>query len=396
MPRIFFINRFYWPDEPATAQLLTDLAESLAARGFDIHVVTSRPTTTPPCPDLETRNGVTIHRLASQRGPKAFAFLRFIAEATWFIFQTPEPGDVIVLLTDPPLLNIPASLVADARGLPTLHWVHDIYPEIALALTPHRWLALARPLRNLALRRSRAVVTLGTDMAAHLAAQHTPTALLHVSPNWCPDKLPAPTADDIAELRAEWGLADKLIVAYSGNLGRVHALDPVIDLAAQLRLDHHIAFLFIGHGAQKAALQSRMRALDLENVHFLPPQPRAALAATLAAADVHLVTLHDDCAAYVFPSKLYGIAAAARPMLFIGPPSSEVARLIQSAEMGAAIDAADIAILADTLRAWHQQPALRQQLAANASAFAQATPSLDHATSLWADLLNRNIRDDSR
>ncbi len=384
--RVYFINRFYWPDETATAQLLTDLAESLAARGFDVHIVTSR-SSDEKVPHLETRRGVTIHRVSRQGRPKALAFLRFAWRALWFLFHTPKSDDTVVLLTDPPLLNLPATLIAQVRGLRTLHWIQDIYPEIAVALTPHRWLGFARPLRNLALRQSPAIVTLGTAMAGYLQAQTISADRIHCSPNWCPARLPAPSPDEIEQLRSAWGLADKMIVAYSGNLGRVHALEPVIDLAAQLRLEHRIAFVFIGNGAQRHALQTRARQLDLENVFFFPPQPREALAATLAAADVHLITLHEDCADFVFPSKLYGIAQAGRPMLFVGAPASEVAQLIRAAEMGSAFGNDELAIMSDTLRTWLHDPALRASLAENAARFSQGSPSLENASALWASLL---------
>ncbi len=387
MPRVFFINRFYWPDEPATAQLLTDLAEALAARGHDIHIVTSGPAHV-AVPATETRNGVTIHRVSSQRGSKPFAFLSFALRALWFLFHVPKSGDTLVLLTDPPLLNIPVALISLVRGLRTLHWVQDIYPEIALALTDHRWLALTRPLRNAALRRAHAIVTLGSDMAAHLILQNIPPARVHVSPNWCPANLAPTSPEAIATLRAEWGLSEKMIVAYSGNLGRVHALAPVIDLAAQLQLEHDIAFVFIGHGAQKHALQTRARELALDNVHFLPPQPRTSLATSLAAADVHLVTLHEDCSACVFPSKLYGITAAARPVLFIGPARCEVAQLVSEHEMGAAHAPDEIAALADTLRAWRDQPTQRSTYALNAARFSETSPSLEASADLWARLLS--------
>ncbi len=37
--RLLFINQYYWPDHASTAQHLTDLAESLAARGYECHVL---------------------------------------------------------------------------------------------------------------------------------------------------------------------------------------------------------------------------------------------------------------------------------------------------------------------------------------------------------------------
>ena len=64
--RALFLNRFYWPDEPATAQLLTDLAEALAARQVTVVVITSHPDN-PAVPAEETRRGVHILRVRGSR-----------------------------------------------------------------------------------------------------------------------------------------------------------------------------------------------------------------------------------------------------------------------------------------------------------------------------------------
>ena len=67
-PRILFLNRSYWPDAEATGQLLTDLTEDLADR-FDVHVLAGQPNhiagSSGEFADVQTRNGVTIHRATS-------------------------------------------------------------------------------------------------------------------------------------------------------------------------------------------------------------------------------------------------------------------------------------------------------------------------------------------
>src|SRR5207237_1247771 len=150
-------------------------------------------------------------------------------------------------------------------------------------------------------------VTLGSDMAAVLADAGVAVKKISLAPNWAPAGLAPASANAAAALRDEWGLREKFVVAYSGNLGRVHDLDPVLDLADALRADARIAFVFVGSGAQRAALEAAATRRGLANVHFRPPQPRARLAESLAVGDVHLVTLRPDCARYVFPSKLYGV-----------------------------------------------------------------------------------------
>lgn len=387
MGRVIFLNRFYWPDEPATAQLLTDLAEALAARGREVAVVTSHPGLA-DLSEHEVRHGVQIHRVRSHRGAefaaprKALAFLTFHLRAARLLSRLAQPGDVVVPLTDPPLLTATITPVARRRRAVVLNWIQDIYPEVAVELTGHRWLRLLAPARNRAWRQSAACVTLGSDMAAAVAATGIAPTRIATIPNWAPAGVaPAPAAA-IAQLRAEWHLAGKFVVAYSGNLGRVHDLRPVLDLAFELRNHPDLCFLFIGGGPQRASLQAESHRRGLTNVLFRSPVPRHQLSASLGVGDVHLVTLRPGCERFVFPSKLYGIAAAARPVLFIGPRDAEIARLVRQHAFGLTFARTETSGLASAISRLATDTATLARMREAAARFA-AAHMLTHAVAAW-------------
>lgn len=390
MSRLVFVNRFYWPEEPATGQLLTDLAEELARRGCAVEVIASRAG---DLPATDAHRGVKIHRVGSPRpaGGGAFAkaasWLGFGLGALWRIWRVLRCGDTLVFLTDPPLLPIAGGPLARLRGARTTHWVQDIYPELPQRVNGMRGLGPIRVLRDREWRKARACVTLGTDMAKVIARAGVAPDRIAVQPNWAPLGLQPADSGAVAALRAEWGLADAFIVVYSGNMGRVHDLDPVLDVAAALRDTPGIAFLFIGGGAQHRQLEASARARGLGNVQFRPPQPRSRLAVSLSVADVHLITLRGGCEDLVFPSKLYGIAAVGRPQLYIGPADSEAARVITRAGMGAAFARADIAGIASTLRTWRQKPAAVANMRQAALDFHGGSPGLAAAANFWQSLV---------
>ncbi len=390
---MIFINRFYWPDEPATGQLLTDLAEALAREGHDVIVIASHNGQA-DLPRVGIHHGVTILRVSPSprrqigTAGKALAFARFSLGALWKLLFTLQRGDQVVVMTDPPLLGIGAWLVSRLCGARIFHWVQDIYPEIAMTLTGHRWLRMVRPLRNLAWRRSDGCVILGTDMAMILADAGVPAKKITLSPNWAPAGLGLPAPEAAHTLRREWRLEDKFVVAYSGNLGRVHDLDPVLNVAEKLRDANRIAFVFIGAGAQRAMLEARVAALGLANVHFYPAQPRRQLAETLALADIHLVTLLPGCERLVFPSKLYGVAAVSRPVIFIGPPGCELAGLLTRHDFGLAFTRDEIDAIGNTLRALSTDPSRVEQLAASAGVFGRAHLGPSRAAATWRRLLS--------
>jgi colanic acid biosynthesis glycosyl transferase WcaI len=386
---LIFLNRFYWPETPATAQLLTDLAEGLADAGLGVTVITSRGGSTPP---RETHAGVGIIRVRGTRwfrlglAGKAADFVTFYLGALWRLAAIARRGDIIVTLTDPPLIGIGATAIAGLRGARSVHWVQDIYPELAISLARQSWLRVLQPLRDRAWRRAAACVSLGTDMAAVLQRAGVDARRQFIIPNWPPVGLAPVEASATERVRAAWGVTDKFVIGYSGNLGRVHDVESIVALAEAMRREPDVAFVIVGHGARRAWLEAEVRDRGLANVLFQLPQPRDDLPAALAAADVHLVTLRDGCEQLVFPSKLYGIAAAGRPVAFIGPVGCEVARLVRENDLGATAGAGHLDELVSTLRAWQRDPA-RRQFHANAALRFATRHSAGAALARWQALL---------
>jgi len=231
------------------------------------------------------------------------------------------------------------------------------------------------------------VVALGQEMAFFLRVHGVRHERVTIIPNWAPAGTEIATPADVRARRVVWDVADRLVIAYSGNLGRVHDLAPVLEVAAALREEREFVFLFIGGGAQRAELAQAVADQKLPNVRFLPAQPREKLAASLAAADLHLVTLRPGCEALVFPSKLYGIAAAGRPVVFIGPADCELARLVRDRGMGIARPREDIAGLAGELRRLRDDPAALAAAGGAAAAFSRTAGRVGHGLDAWESWL---------
>ncbi len=390
-PRIIFVNRVYWPAEAATAQLLTDLAEGLAAHGWPVQVIAAGGESGP-------HNGVTIRRTGpgthhSGLFSRAGNYWRFLRDTRRQLATQVQPNDIVVLMTDPPMLAAAATGVARRRGAHVVHWIQDIYPEI---VTAHMGAMAAWPLyplrvmRNTAWRSADRCVTLGEDMAASVEKERVLPGCITIVPNWAPRELQVPASPPaIAARRTAWGLADKFIIAYSGNLGRVHEFDAVVDAAEQLKARPEIVFLFIGTGARFAEVRSAAQRRGLANIRFLPPEPREQLAAALAAADAHLVTLRPSFARLVYPSKLAGVLAAGRPVLFVGPAEGEIARLLAHEQCGVAVGPAGGTRLAETVARWHAEPARRTEMGRHARAAFEKHFSFPAALARWEEVLRR-------
>jgi len=399
--RVVFINRFYWPDEAATAQLLADLAEGLAARGHRVIVITSHDGM-PATPRREVRHGVDIVRVQATRWGhlgligKAIDYATFAIASRRVLRRHARSGDRIVAMTDPPALALVVAGAARRAGAKAVHWLQDIHPEITLALSGNRALARAcRPWirwRDAAWQQGDACVAISRDMAALVVENGVPAARVKVIPNWAPDSdtmAPVPVEKNL--FRHQWGLDGKFVVAYSGNLGRVHALDPLLAAAALLRDDPNIVFLFVGAGAQRAALETKARAQGLTNVQFQPAQPRTRLAESLSVGDVHLVTLRSGCERLVYPSKLYGILAVGRPVIYVGPLQSELAQSVIKNGAGVEVDANEPRQIAAALLRLQQDGAQRRLMGQAALRWHRESGALKAAVDAWEQLLAPGI-----
>jgi glycosyltransferase involved in cell wall biosynthesis len=376
--RVVFVNRFFHPDHSATAQLASDLAMVLVSGGTEVLVVTSRQRYDDAgarLPRRESLNGVMVSRV---RGPgfgrpvlagRLLDYLGFYLGSAWQLFRWLRRGDVVVVMTDPPLISIPVAWVARCRTARVVNWLQDVFPEVAERLEVSAVRPLARPLRWLrrhGLRGAAANVVIGSRMADVIAGDcgTRPTVI----PNWALEESLDPEGDRRAAgvLRTAWGLDDAFVVGYSGNMGRSHVLEPLIDAATALRQDHRIVFLLSGDGAKRAALEVLVRQRGLTNVHFRPYQPRSNLRAALALPDVHYVSLDERLEGLVIPSKFVGVIALGRPVLWLGAPEGEVGTLVRESKCGVVVGSHDGAIVAEAIQKMVRDRAELSEMAANA------------------------------
>ena len=343
--RLLFINRFFHPDQSATAQMLTDLAEGLAVSGTAVTVLTGRLGYLggeTAVPSEEQYKGVTVRRVWSTRFGRQsalgrlFDYLSFYLSSVWAAVQTRDV-DCVVVLSDPPILSVQAVLLGRLKGWKTVCWLQDVFPEIAVRADTLREGLRARLLRwaaNWSLRSSDRVIVVGRCMERCLLAFGLQRDRLVLIPNWADGDHLTPVAPEDNWFRKQHGLEGQIVVMYSGNLGVVHETEALIPLIRYLRGMREVCFLFVGEGQGKTRLQNWASQEKLESVRFLRYQNKEHLRYSLSAGDIHLVTLRSKMEGLSVPSKVYGIMAVGRPVVFIGPDGSEVASLVRESGCG--------------------------------------------------------------
>jgi colanic acid biosynthesis glycosyl transferase WcaI len=177
-------------------------------------------------------------------------------------------------------------------------------------------------------------------------------------------------------------------VGYSGNLGRAHEFETLLGAARLLRADPDIAFLITGGGARAQALRQAVQTEGLVNLVFQDYQPPELLGDSLAASDVHLVSLLPAMEGLIVPSKIYGILAAGRPAVFVGDPNGDLARLIREHQCGISVQVGQSAQLATQLRELRGDPARLEAMGNRARDLALSRYTSQHAVTQWLTMLS--------
>jgi glycosyltransferase involved in cell wall biosynthesis len=403
MPRLIFVNRFFFPDHSATSQILSDLTFHLAAAGRDVRVVTSTQIyddAKAALPASEIINDVHVHRVPSTtygRGSfpgRAIDYASFYRSMWQCLVALLRPGDIVVAKTDPPLTSIIAMAAARRIGARLVNWLQDIYPETAVELRVPLMrgpvAASLAALRNRSLHEAEATVVVGDLMARKAEALGTPSSRVHVIPNWCHDEVIRPVAHSENPLRQRWGLTGQFVFGYSGNLGRAHEFQTVLAAAERLRNEPHFLFLMIGGGKRFEELARVVKRQGLaSSFRFIAYQEQKMLPYSLAAADAHWLSLNPKLEGLLVPSKFYGIAAAGKPMIVIADNNGEIARLVQQHGCGIVVAPGDTDALVGNLRLLSAAPEKVSEMGRRARTMLDAHFTRLQALHRWSAILDQ-------
>ena len=391
------------PDVAPTGVVMSRIAHELVERGHRLHLVTALPwyqrhAIEPGWDGQLVRTEVTPWGRISRVHPfptdkrnipaRALAFGGFTALATAVGGTTPTRPDVVLAMSPPLTLGPAGWAVARLRRVPMVFNIQDVFPDVAVELgllQGERVIAAARRLERLTYRLSDAVTVLSDDLADNVRAKLTAglddeaaarqAGKVRVIPNFVDTDRIRPTERENS-YRAEFGLGDRPVVMYAGNVGFSQSLDLVLLAARAFAVDRpEVVFVINGGGAARPELEQR--AADLPNVRFVDMQPAERLPEVLASADVHVVPLKAGLAWSSVPSKLYSILAAGRPLVASVDEGTEVARTVTRAGAGLAVPPDDPAAFTAAVSRLLDDPAAAAAMGAAGRRFVEgwASPS---------------------
>ncbi len=392
--RVLILNQGFWPDVAATAQHAYDLARYLRAHGDGVSAIASRSIygqAGSVLPSSETVDGIEVHRVTGamfgKRGiaSRAFDFLFFNVACLFRALSLPR-HDVVICLTTPPFISLIGIFLRWSKGTRFVFWTMDLYPDVPLAAGVLQRGTLAHRifdrLDRFCLGQADAVVVLGRCMRDRILAKGIdPARVVMITPWADPGELPGipshglssplkslaavrgvPDSDLEATIpnpfRESWGIGERFVIEYSGNCGVGHDVQAVCEAMLSLRDDDGVRWVFVGGGIMRPRIEEFVALHGIKNVITRPYQPRSKLGDLISLGDVHLVLVADGFDGLLIPSKFYGVMAAARPTIFVGPGGSEVARVVREEDCGFVVANGDGQALVDAIRTLREEPAI--------------------------------------
>ncbi|NET50466.1 MAG: glycosyltransferase family 4 protein [Merismopedia sp. SIO2A8] len=352
--KVLILNQFFPPDFAATGQLIEELAKQLAQQELKIDVFTGQPGYAfkqNAAPAREYSDGVLIRRsrmshiwLQRIRG-KAASGVIFCLRSFVYLFKTcflrlRRQYDVVLVTTAPPFMPIVAYLAYRLLGIPYVCVLYDLYPDIATQLgviPPNHWITrLWHRLNQSIWTSAQQIIVLSDSMKERVIANcpDLPASNISVIHSWADPNHIQPRPKHSNWFAREHELVHRFTVLYSGNMGRCHDIETIVD-AMQYLKHEPIQFVFIGGGAKQPMLEKQVATLGLANVRFLPYQSKEDLPFSLTACDLALVSVSEEMGELVAPSKLYSALASGRPIAAICSPNSYLNPLIATAGCGA-------------------------------------------------------------
>ena len=354
--RLVVLCPHFAPDLAPTGVVMTRIVTELAARGHELHVVTSLPWYRNHAIEqgwggrlwrtekTEWGSIIRVHpfpgKSKSNLLRRALGFIAFsyaVGIRSVHADGLPFKVDGVLAMSPPLTLGLTGWCTKIIRRAPLVFNIQDVFPDAAIqtgAISNKKIIAAAKWLERVSYQRSDAVVLLSQDLRTNIAnkidAKHHHR--LHVIPNFV-DTVAITPQDRMTNYRNELGIGDQLVVMYAGNVGFSQSLNLVVEAAAKFP---EVAFVVNGDGAARKKLQED--CAELANVYFGDYKPIERLSEVLATGDIHLVPLRTGLAAVSVPSKSYSILAAGRPMLAAIDLNTEIPNMLQQSGAGIAVE----------------------------------------------------------
>lgn len=369
MARVLLISVVYPPDRVSTADIVAGLGKGLRDLGHQVSVLSSVPHYNPPADSEDERrhrtgflrpyrlmneDGIRVARcfVPQKRGRvlgRAVDFAVFHLTLTMAALRLFRRSEVAIVVSPPLTLAFVAFLLRLVGGTKVIYNAQELWPDVPRDLgviTNPALLALLGAVERAIYRHADAITPIGERFAAVIRERGAPAERVTVIPNFVDAERiePRPKRNLLSE---EWGLADRPVALYAGNIGLTQDFRLVVDAAARLP---DVEFLVVGSGAGEPLLQRLLAQQDPPNLHLKPFVPTSRVAELYGLADVVIVPLRAKHDLTTTPSKIFSAMAAGKPVLACAAADTDLADQLARSSAGLTVPSGDVGAFVRALR----------------------------------------------
>jgi glycosyltransferase involved in cell wall biosynthesis len=349
--KILFLTQYYPPEIGAPQNRLHELAVRLKAHDFEVNVLTAMPNY--PKMEIfeeykngkikdETIDGIKVHRsgiyVSKSKGiiARLLNYFSFVWTSFW---RGRKLGNYDYLLVESPPLFLGYSAMALSRKLNAklIFNVSDLWPESAEKLNIVNNRTLLKFAYNLEAKcyKRATFITGQTQGIVDNIKERFPSKNVYWLPNGVDVTFYDPTKYFKNDFREKYNFKkNDVLFFYGGILGHAQGLKTVLRAANLIKENSSIQIILQGSGPEKDDLVNLKDELKIDNVHFLPPVPKAEMPNILLEVDVALVPLRKlDLFQGAIPSKIFEALAMEKPLL-LGVEGEAKKHFIDNANAG--------------------------------------------------------------
>ncbi|RLG90993.1 hypothetical protein DRO34_04705 [Candidatus Bathyarchaeota archaeon] len=352
-PQITMVSKYFYPEPCSTGQLLMELGLELQRRGCKVNVITGQASLVghKKLPSRGNHEGIEIKRVwctsLNNNKIQGKAINRVTFTTLVFLHLLLKKNPPLFVTSDPPFLCWIGMVLKKLRNRKFIYLLYDVHPDASVKLGYLKSRSLVRKIwdqiNKLVYKEADFIIVPGDCVKKTIERQFGNIShKMIVIHNWADGSFIKPINKNNNWFCKKYGLNDKFVVMYSGNIGRYHDLETVILVAEKLKHLEDIKFVFIGEGDKKAKIMQMAQDLRLKNILFLPFQPRKYLPYSLTCGDVSIVTLEKGLEGLSVPCKIYTALAAGQAVWGLIGNGSEVAEIIKKYKCGFRIDQGDV------------------------------------------------------
>lgn len=341
--RIVIVTELFYPDETSTARILTTIAENLKD-SFEVLVLTGPKSYANDINLIHLHDDhqeINVQRVwvpALDKNKLISRFIRIILLSfglAWRVLVASRRDDIVFSVTNPAPILVLLAVIKKLKKFTLALLVHDVFPENAVAAgvisNKMPFYSSVQKVFGWAYGSAEAVIVIGNDMATVVSRKtekyRNKLALIE---NWAETNFITPIPRCDSKL-ATWGLSDKIVVQYGGNIGRAQGILEFVDCVIPAE-NSAVHYVFCGSGALTNQLTRKVQ--DRPNFSLKEAYPRSDQRLILGSCDIALILLGPDMYGLGVPSKAYNIMAASKPILFVGPEDSEIYNLVKKNDIG--------------------------------------------------------------